>query len=139
MEKLLDHRIEEFKSAVKNFENSFDIDTSSFSEIVRDTLDSGRIQKFEFSAELLLKTIKRFLLEKDGVESVSPKSSQKSFFENRYCSYEAYESLIRMIDDRNSLSHIYKSSMALEITKRFQEYLKIMHDLVTVLEKHKNI
>jgi nucleotidyltransferase substrate binding protein (TIGR01987 family) len=135
MEKILDNKIDELKSAVKNFEESFDIDASAFSEIVRDTIESGRIQKFEFSTELLWKTIKRFLLEKDGVESASPKANLKLYFENGYCDYETYESLIRMVDDRNSLSHIYKSSMALDITKHFQEYLKIMVDIVAVLEK----
>ena len=138
MEEILVHKIEELKSAIKNFEESFEIDTSSFSEIVRDTIDSGRIQKFEFSTELLWKTIKRFLFERDGVESVSPKASVKSFLENGYCGYETYESLLRMIDDRNSLSHIYKSKMAAETVKHFKEYLKVMNDMVRVLEKNHN-
>lgn len=55
-----ENKLENFRKAVKNFENSLSLNLNEFEEIEFDTIKSGQIQKFEFCVELCWKTIKEF-------------------------------------------------------------------------------
>lgn len=77
-----------------------------------DNIKSGQIQKFEFTIELLWKTVQVFLFEVDDVDVVTLKSVTKAFVEAGDCDYGTYELFIRAINDRNQLSHIYRQEMA---------------------------
>ena len=96
-----------FKEALQGFEASLSIDVSSFGLVVADAIRNGCIQKFEYCTELCWKLIRRFLLEMQGVKSNSPKSAAKEYFLAGFLNDEAYTELVAMLDDRNSLSHIY--------------------------------
>ena len=100
--------LKELRKALQNFEESLNINVSLYPENIKDSIESGQIQKFEFNIELLWKAIKFFLLEKEGIEERSPKGVIKKYFNLGLLDYEDYENLIHMIDDRNYLSHVYK-------------------------------
>ena len=127
-------KVEELDKAIKNFEDSINIDINLLPDIIKDSVESGRIQKFEFSCELLWKTIKVFLYEIEGVDVKTPKSAIKEFFNSGHIGYKEYELLIQMIDDRNKLGHIYKQEMFKEILRKIKNYLILMGKVLKVLQ-----
>ena len=133
METKLNRKLSQLKASVSNFEASLSIQTELFPEIIKDSVESGQIQKFEVSWELLWKTIKIFLYETDGIDERSPKIVIKSFFNAGYCDYQDYENLIAIIDDRNSLSHIYSSEMIGNILMRLNDYLRLMKKCLKIM------
>jgi nucleotidyltransferase substrate binding protein (TIGR01987 family) len=138
MEMKLKPKIEELKRALENFDDSMKIDLNLFPDIVKDSVESGQIQKFEFSCELLWKTIKAFLYEIEGLDINTPKGAIKEFFNSGYVSYEEYELLMQMIDDRNMLSHIYRQEMLKEIHRRIKNHLVLMNKVLEVIENKIN-
>jgi len=128
------YKLKELEKAVRNFEDSMNIKISLFTDIVKDSIESGQIQKFEFSCELLWKTIKAFLYEVEGLDVKTPKSAVKEFFNSGYIEYKEYELLMQMIDDRNMLSHIYKEEMLKEILARVKDYLILMKKVLKIMQ-----
>ena len=47
-------------TAISSFERSLDIDLKKFTEFEVDIIRNGQIQKFEYTIELLWKTLKKF-------------------------------------------------------------------------------
>ena len=101
MEKKLDFKLDELKKALDNFENSLSIKISQYPKDVQDSIESGRIQKFEFCVELLWKVVKSYLYEIEGIDVRTPKGVIKKLFNLKNIDYKEFESLIQMIDDRN--------------------------------------
>ena len=121
--------------AISNFSDALTLEPTSFQELVADNIKSGQIQKFEFTIELLWKTIQAFLYEVDGVDVVTPKSVAKEFVEAGYCDYPMYELFIQAINDRNQLSHIYRQEMADSIWKRLPEYENLAKDFASIMRE----
>ena len=122
METKLTRKLKDLEAALSHFRDALTLQPSLFPELIADNLKSGQIQKFEFTIELLWKTIQVFLFEVDGIDVVTPKSVAKEFVEAGYCDYGEYELFIRAINDRNQLSHIYRQEMAESIWQRLPEY-----------------
>jgi len=85
----------------------------------------GVIQRFEFTVELLWKSLKA-LLAYEGIECYSPKNCAKEAF--RAGIIEDDETILDMIEDRNASSHIYDEKSSREIFSRIKNrylaYLK---------------
>ena len=83
-------------------------------EVVRDAV----IQRFEFTFEVIWKTLKLYL-ERQGFETGGPRQTlKKAFIEGLIQTPEEADIWFRMLDDRNQTSHIYKEDLALEIYRR---------------------
>lgn len=130
-----ENKLENFRKAVKNFENSLSLNLNEFEEIEFDTIKSGQIQKFEFCVELCWKTIKEFLNEKHGIDVFSPKSTFKEFFSLNLIDENKYENLIEMLEDRNKLSHIYEEMFFEEIYKKLHIYLNTFKIVLKIINK----
>jgi nucleotidyltransferase substrate binding protein (TIGR01987 family) len=133
MEKKLDFKLVEFKKALDNFEKALKIKISQYPKDVQDSIESGRIQKFEFCVEQLWKVVKLHLYDVEGIDVRTPKGVIKKLFSLKNIEYKEYETLIQMIDDRNLLSHIYKQEMIKEILDKLADYLKIMNKVLQVI------
>ena len=133
MEKLLKYKISQFSDAVKNFEESLSIDIGSYPVNVIDTLKSGRVQKFEFCVELMWKTMKAYLWEVNGIDAKSPKLAVKEFYTMGLLEPEEYEKVLGMLDDRNTLSHIYKKEDFEEIYTRIIESLSLFQRILKIV------
>ncbi|MBK5275029.1 MAG: nucleotidyltransferase substrate binding protein [Desulfuromonadales bacterium] len=133
METKFTRKLNDLEAALSNFREALTLEPSLFPELVADNIKSGQVQKFEFTVELLWKTIQVFLFEVDGVDAITPKSVAKEFVEAGHCDYEAYELLIRAINDRNQLSHIYRQEMAESIWKRLPEYVCLVEQIVRAM------
>ena len=134
METKLTRKLNDLEAAVSNFHDALTLEPSLFPELVADNIKSGQIQKFEFTVELLWKTVQVFLYEMDGIDVVTPKSVAKEFAEAGYCDYEDYELFIRAINDRNQLSHIYRQEMAESIWQRLPEYVQMIELIVSMMK-----
>jgi len=140
METKLARKLNDLESAVSNFRDALTLEPTLFPVLVADNIKSGQIQKFEFTIELLWKTVQVFLFEVDGVDVVTPKAVAKEFVEAGHCDYETYELFIRAINDRNQLSHIYRQEMAETIWQRLPEFLYLVEQIIGVMKsKVKNL
>jgi nucleotidyltransferase substrate binding protein (TIGR01987 family) len=90
-------------------------------EIVRD----ATIQRFEFTFELAWKAFRTFLREAHGIVCNSPKSCFREGLSLGLYDAETTESLLTMVDDRNSTTHTYNENAAEEIYTN----IKTMHSV----------
>ena len=87
-------------------------------DIVRD----AAIQRFEFTFELVWKTLQLYL-EHEGLEPSGPRAVLKRAFAMRLIpDQDEGDVWLRMLDDRNLTSHAYDETLAVRIYKR------IVHD-----------
>jgi nucleotidyltransferase substrate binding protein (TIGR01987 family) len=133
MEGRLKFKLLQLGEAVKNFEESLSLELSKYSEIAADSIKCGQVQKFEFCTELLWKTLKIYLFEINGIDANSPKMVMKEYFNIGLCSYDEYERIMEMLDDRNMLSHIYKKEQFEKIYTRVVNTLSIFKSVIDVL------
>ncbi|MDQ7032948.1 MAG: HI0074 family nucleotidyltransferase substrate-binding subunit [Desulfonauticus sp.] len=87
----------------------------------------GVIQRFEFTVELLWKTLKSILFYQ-GIECYSPRNCIKEAFKANII--EDDEILLDMLEDRNISSHIYDRQTSEEIFRRIKEvYIDVLINL----------
>jgi len=100
----------------------------------KDQLDrDGVIQRFEFSFELLWKTLKLFLAD-EGIITRSPKEALKETF--RYGLIKDENLFLDMLEDRNLTTHIYSEDISREIFYRIKDkYLKALKAVVKELSE----
>jgi len=134
----LKYKLDVYEKALNGFEISLKIDTSNFSDDIVDTIKNGRIQKFEYCAELTWKIIKYFLYANHNVDAVSPRESIKEFFLIGAVEDDDYEMLINILDDRNKLSHIYKEEFFEQIHEKLIDYFGIMIRVLKILKQSIN-
>jgi len=86
-----------------------------------DLTEDGVIQRFEFTCELLWKTIKVFLKER-GVIASTPRDILQEAFRLEWLSEE--KTYLNMLEDRNKTSHIYDQETSREVFERIKsDYL----------------
>lgn len=127
---------EEINYAIKKFRDSVE----SLKEGVhqaQDELDKdGVIQRFEFTFELLWKTLKMFL-EGEGIECTTPKECLKSAF--RVGLIENEQIALDMLEDRNKTSHTYDKEESQKIFKKIEEnYFPFIQGILNKLEERNN-
>ncbi|MFP4364125.1 MAG: nucleotidyltransferase substrate binding protein [Spirochaetia bacterium] len=129
METKLDLLTKQLNFALIDYKKSLEINITDYSDTVADVIKNGQIQKFEFSIELVWKTLKQFLFDVHGIESVSPKQTIRSYFELGFCSYNECEELLEAINMRNRLSHVYKKSLLESVHNSLEEYSELFQSL----------
>ena len=124
---------DKYNRNLKSFEKALlqlgDALEESESPIVRDAC----LQRFEFSYELLWKTLKIFLEEIHGVRAVSPRQVFKEAFALSIIDEEL--TFVEMIESRNTLSHPYNEEQAAKIYVKCADYLKAMNSVLAQLNK----
>ncbi len=100
----------------------------------KDQLDNdGVIQRFDFTFELMWKTLRLFLLS-EGIITNSPREALKEAFRFGLISDE--ECFIDMLEDRNQTSHIYSEEISKSILNRIKKnYLPVLKKLSVELNK----
>jgi len=103
-------------------------------ELAKDELgEDGVIQRFEFTFELLWKTLKIFLEDK-GIICRSPKDCLKNAF--KYGLFSDEEIFVKMLEDRNRSTHIYSHVDSRKIFEQIKsEYYDALLSISEVLEK----
>ncbi len=118
--------IENLEKALLRFGEAL---TEPVSSIVRD----ASIQRFEFTYELLWKTLKNFIEEIHGIRTVSPRQVFKEAFALSLIDKE--DLFIEMIESRNTLAHTYNEDQAKNIYEKCPAYLSVMRNVFLQLKK----
>jgi nucleotidyltransferase substrate binding protein (TIGR01987 family) len=93
----------------------------------------GVIQRFEFTFELLWKTLRLFLLD-EGIITKLPKESFKEGF--KFGLIKDEEIFLDMLEDRNQTLHIYSEKVSAEIFKRIKtRYLDPLKRILNEIRK----
>lgn len=130
MEDELKFSIEEFNKALSRLNIGI--------KKAKDQLDNdGVIQRFEFTFELLWKTLRLFLLS-EGTIPKSPKEALKESF--RFGLIKDEEIFLDMLNDRNQTSHIYSEDVSKEIVRRIKKFyisklIELSKELIKAIEK----
>ena len=104
-------KINRFEKALKRLQEAVDV--------AKDDLDrDGVIQRFEFTTELLWKTLKAILFYY-GIECHSPRHCIKEAFKANLISDD--EIILDMLEDRNLSSHIYNEEESKKIFNRIKD------------------
>jgi len=133
MEDRLILKKEQLALALLDFKKSLNIDINTLSDEIIDVVRSGQAQKFEFSMELLWKTLKIFLDEVHGFQIGSPKAVIKKIYNLELINSADYESLITLWNDRNLLSHIYKKEQFSQIHSRIVQSLPLLERVSSII------
>ncbi len=91
------------------------------------------IQRFEFTTEIMWKTIKEFLSKKEGIVCKSPKGCIREFFSAGYLNPEETTSLLEMIDSRNKTTHTYHEDIAEEIFHSLKKYIPLIEKVLRII------
>ncbi|MEO6882395.1 MAG: nucleotidyltransferase substrate binding protein [Bacteroidia bacterium] len=68
------HKLNDLKKAVASLDEALKVNLFSFTEEVSDLIQNGQIQKIEYFSEILWKTVKIALEEKNGLIATAPKN-----------------------------------------------------------------
>lgn len=130
----LNIELSSLNQAISTYAQSLELNVNEkYSEIELDLIKNGKIQKFEYCAELAWKVSKIFLEFQTADVIISPKLVYKNLYLNNFISEDLYLSLFKTIEDRNKLSHIYKEEMYNDIYKNLKNHLNAFQDLLTIL------
>jgi len=127
---------DDLATAITSFEKSLAIDLSKFSEFEGEVIKNGQIQKFEYTIELLWKTLKKYFEVKRENIFLYPKDVIKAFFAEGFITENTYLQLISAVESRNLLSHIYKIEMFDLIHPQLQNYAQAIRDTCIAIEPH---
>ena len=131
----IEKRLDDFRRALLRLQESYKAAIDNKDEEVYSFYRDSTIQRFEFTLEIAWKSIKVFLLEKEGVECRSPKSCIRSLFGVGYLDDVQTMQLLQMVDDRNLATHTYHEALADEIFSRIHNYLDLLNHLNELLNK----
>lgn len=120
--------------AVEKLKKAYSRLTDAISRVHDDLDKDGVLQRFEFTMELLWKTLK-IVLEYNKIDaSGGPKHCIKQAF--RYGFINDDEIILDMLDDRNRSSHVYDEETSDEIFTNIKEvYVKYIGDLIDEIGK----
>lgn len=119
------------KSKLENYQNAVLRLKEGISKFDKenDLLRDGLIQRFEFTFELAWKTLKVFFEDEGLLGLNSPKAVLREAFSSGLI--EDDELWLDMLKDRNSTSHIYSESIAVDIcTSIIEKYAFELESLV---------
>ena len=122
----IEERLEDFEKAVKRLKDAYEQTLKHKEDEYYTFFRDSTIQRFEFTVEIMWKTLKSFLYEYAGIDCKSPKGCIRDFFSAGYLTEEETTNLLEMIDDRNMTSHTYHEEVAEEIFKDLHIYLPII-------------
>ncbi len=127
-------KLKDLKNAFNRLKESYALanENEEFYIFFRD----ATIQRFEFTVEILWKTLKAYLKIKEGIDCRSPKGCIKDFFSAGYLNEYEVKILLEMIDDRNMTSHTYHEEVAEKIFKDLKIYIPVIEKLIKILEEN---
>ena len=101
------------------------------SDLIRDAV----IQRFEFTFELVWKSLKLYL-ERQGLDCGGPRSTlKKAFTEGLINSPDEADVWLRVLEDRNLTSHAYDEALATRIYQHVvQEYVALLGQMADKIQ-----
>ena len=99
---------------------------------VRDSM----IQRFEYSVDLLWKTLRDYLLSIEGITTVgsSPRAVYQTCLDISFFSQQEFKQALILHENRNTTSHVYKEEIAEEVSKSIPPLYAFMNMVAERLE-----
>ncbi len=132
----LNKQMEDFKRALTRLRDSYRLAEENRGSRYYEFLRDSAIQRFEFTVEIMWKSMKSYLEEVEGIICRSPKSCIRDFFSVGYIAEDEARSLLLMIDDRNRTVHTYHEDVAEEIFGRLGLYIDLFEKVLRIMEEH---
>jgi nucleotidyltransferase substrate binding protein (TIGR01987 family) len=121
------------RRALKGFADLLAFDSDGMPEIARDGIENGRIQKFEYRAELFWKYV-RSCLQSEGREvSNSPRGTLKESLAQGFLLDAEYAADMQIYEDRNACSHIDRQELMPLMLGRLPPHLALMQAVLARL------
>lgn len=117
------------------FAQALAIDVAAYPEFVRDVIDNGRIQKFEYCCELFWKHLRGCLLAEGLEVPNSPRGTIKAGLDRGFVVEDDYQAALDLVADRNTCSHVYRQSLIPTILARLSEHCRTMQAVVARLPR----
>lgn len=114
------------RRALQGLADALEADLSEYPDTIRDLLENGQIQKFEYTVELFWKYVRSVLLSEQRLVPNSPKGVLKDAVACGYLHEGEYPAALQMYDDRNRCSHVYKQEIIPGILARLPDHLAVM-------------
>lgn len=131
--KKLNAKISLMKKVTRETHHNVHRDLSAIADIeLLDILKNGQIQKFEYTLELIWKTLKSFLKEEKGIIVQGSKDTFREIAPFIKITPETLANILKVIDDRNSLAHEYEEYIMNQIYPKLKGHLDL---LVAVTDK----
>lgn len=124
---------ENLRRALDGFSRALAIDAEAYPEFVRDVIDNGRIQKFEYCSELFWKHLRGCLLEEGLDVPNSPRAAIKAGLDRGFVAEVEYQAALDLMADRNTCSHVYRQSLIPTILVRLPDHCRTMQAVVARL------
>lgn len=93
------------------------------------------IQCFEFTFEIVWKTLKLFL-EREGIQCRSPRSCIRECFNAGYLSEEEVRALFQMVEMRNLTVHTYYEELAETLADQIADVAEILTNICMKVERY---
>lgn len=117
---------ENLRRALEGFAQALAIDVAPYPDFVRDCIDSGRIQKFEYCVELFWKHLRGCLVAEGLDVPNSPRGAIKAGFERGVIAELDYQPALDLIADRNTCSHVYRQALIPAVVARLPQHCATM-------------
>jgi len=128
---VIEKLLKDFENALNRLREAYELTNlmrgKEHYEIFRDST----IQRFEFTTEIIWKTLKEFLKKREGIVCKSPKSCIREFFSVGYLNEEETYQLLKAVDDRNRASH---QEVAEEIFSHIGDYINLYQKVLKTLK-----
>ncbi len=131
----LSEQLKALESGLIDFKKSLDANMSKYDELEQNWIKNAQVQKFEFCIELLWKAVKTYF-EIEGKTLLTPKLNIKELYLHQIVEEKQYLELMKCIESRNLLSHVYKSETFELIAADLLSHYNIIN---TTFGKLKNI
>lgn len=129
MDKTLELKLQDFQKAMQSLKEALGAPKNDL------TRDSA-VKRFEYTFELMWKTIKVYLSSALGVDAFSPKECFRELRRNQKISDLDTEGLLKMADDRNEIIHTYNEKFADELYGKInKEYLRLIELVYNIIKE----
>jgi len=91
------------------------------------------IQRFEYTVEVLWKSLQLFLREYEGVDCYSPKACLREAGRVGLLNQDDTVAALEMIDERNLTSHTYQEALAERIYRNLPRHAALMRRLLDTM------
>lgn len=127
--------LENLDRALGGFGALLAVSLEDYDDVVRDGIQNGQIQKFEYCAELFWKYLRTRMID-DGIDVPnSPRGTIKAALTAGLVADRDYPAALQVIDDRNTCSHVYRQAAIPDILARLPAHFRAMRTAVDRLAR----
>lgn len=123
---------EKLKISFKNLKKAVERFDEILKEPVTQIVKDAALQRFEFTYELMWKTLKIYLEDIHGLRAVSPRQVFKEAYSLSIIENE--DIFLEMIQSRNLLAHTYNEDQADNIFAKLSKYLPVIQNVLNNLK-----